>query len=87
MRRISALHVLGIETSSRRDETDLREERVETVHFLPFFEEGIVLRYSAEGEFVHEIDLVRLNEVFILIVLIPSAWHGRRNQTHSRSPP
>jgi hypothetical protein len=36
------------------------------VDFLAFFHVGIVLCNATKGEFVHEVDLVRITHVFVL---------------------
>ncbi len=45
------------------------EERVETVDLLLLLDIGIVLRDAAEGQFVHEIDLVRADHVLVREIL------------------
>lgn len=46
---------------------DLGEEGVETVDFLAFFNKGIILGYTEQGEFLHEVDLMRLSHMFLLL--------------------
>ena len=48
---------------------ELGEERVETVHLLLLLDEGIVLRDAAQGELVHEVDLVRADHVLVAEIL------------------
>ena len=43
-----------------------REERVETVDLLPLFDKSIILGNASQGEFVHQVDFVRVPHVFIL---------------------
>jgi hypothetical protein len=44
---------------SRQHRMYLGEEGVQAVDLLSFFDIGIVLRDTTQGEFVHEIDLMR----------------------------
>ena len=59
----------------------LGEECIETVHFLALFDKRIVLRHTAEREFIHEVDLVRLDHVLVLEVL-DDQWECRREEHH-----
>lgn len=43
---------------------------------MTFLEEGIVLRHTAQGEFIHEVDLVRLAHPLVL-----RAVNGSRNKS------
>lgn len=45
----------------------LGEKCVKAVHFLALLNEGIVLRHTAKGQLVHQVDLVRLDHVFVLV--------------------
>ena len=46
--------------------THLREKRVEAVDLLSFCHIGIVLGDALQGELLHQVDLVRLLQVFVL---------------------
>jgi hypothetical protein len=60
--------------------SNLGEERVEAVHFLPLLDEGVVLRNTLQGEFFHEIDLVGLPKESFLEVLDGDGECGREEQ-------
>ena len=42
------------------------EESIETMDFLFFVYKAVVLRYTSEGELVHQIDFVRIIHMFVL---------------------
>lgn len=42
------------------------EERVETVHFLPLCNVGIVLSDALQSQFIHQVNLIRLSKMFSL---------------------
>lgn len=48
---------------------ELGEERVETVDLLLLLNKGIVLRDATERKLVHEVDLVRVDHVFVAEIL------------------
>ena len=50
-------------------DVELGEERVEAVHLLLLFDEGVVLRDAAQGELVHQIDDVRVGQELLLEAL------------------
>lgn len=56
----------GVAEDDRLVDLKLREEGVETMNFLLLLHEAVVLGDSTEGQFVHEIDFVRIVHVFIL---------------------
>lgn len=56
---------------------ELGKERVETVHFLAFLNESVVLRDTAQRELVHEVDLVGLDHVAVLEILDDERERGR----------
>ena len=51
-----------------RLKTNLGEQSVEAVDFLPFLDKSVVLGDTTKGEFVHEIDFVRILHVLVLEV-------------------
>lgn len=46
--------------------THLGEESVEAVNLLPFFDVGVILGDTLEGEFFHQVDFVWLHHVSVL---------------------
>lgn len=46
--------------------THPRKERVETVDLLSFSDVRIVLRDALQGQFLHQVDLIRLLQVLVL---------------------
>lgn len=48
---------------------------------LTFFEKGVVLRHALEGEFLHQVDLVRLDH---MLVLCDTARNSQRVSTDER---
>ena len=58
--------VRRIAKDNRLVDLELGEESVEAVDLLLLFHKGIVLRDSPKGEFIHEVDLVRIAHMFVL---------------------
>ena len=44
----------------------LGEKCVEAVHFLAFFDEGVILRDAFEGQIIHQVDLIRVLDELVL---------------------
>mgnify|MGYP007051646149 CR=1 FL=1 len=61
--------------------TYLGEERVETVNLLPLFDIGVVLGDTAEGELVHQIDLVWGTHVLVLATR-QTQFYCKKETTH-----
>ena len=59
----------GIAEDDRLVDLKFREQGVEAVDLLLFFDECIVLCYPTEGEFIHKINLIRAGHVLVGEVL------------------
>ena len=53
----------GVAEDDALVDLQLGEERVEAVDLLPLLHEGVVLGDSLQGQFVHQVDLVRISHV------------------------
>lgn len=60
------LRIVRPNSSCQKSGAYLREEGVEAMDFLRFFNIGIILSDTFKSKFVHEVDFVWLNHVLVL---------------------
>lgn len=73
----------GVAEDDRLIDLQLREERVQTVHLLSLLYERVVLCDTLQGQFVHQIDLVRVLEVLAHELLHRDGKGGREEKNLS----
>ena len=72
-------HPVGrVAEDDRLVDLELGEECVKAMNFLLFFDECVILGYSTESEFIHQVDLIWRFHVLVLKTMVSRGCNSQK---------